>query len=89
MVSSFRVLTMGSGIIYHSNIKLIFIYSLYGEESQYESKKSEYLNAIIKLISDYGKTMDNKNHGKNLIHKLIIEDRLTIKEIPLQKISYS
>jgi len=75
--------------IYHSNIKLIFIYSLYGEESQYESKKSEYLNAIIKLISDYGKTMDNKNHGKNLIHKLIIEDRLTIKEIPLQKISYS
>ena len=36
---------------------------------------------VTALLSAYGETMDNKDHGKNLIHKLILEGRLAIVEI--------
>lgn len=32
------------------------------------------------LLSSYGNTLDNKNHGKNLVHKLLLEGRLIIKK---------
>ena len=36
---------------------------------------------VTKLLSTYGSTPDNKDHGKNLMHKLLIEGRLSIKMI--------
>lgn len=36
------------------------------------------MGKAIKLLNSYGETPDNKDHGKNLIHKLLIEGRLSI-----------
>lgn len=33
------------------------------------------------LINTYGKTLSNKDQGKNLTHKLLLENRLKIVEI--------
>ena len=38
-------------------------------------------DAVTKLLSTYGTTMDNKDHGKNLLHKLMLEGRISIREI--------
>ena len=32
-------------------------------------------------MNAYGSTMDNKDHGKNLMHKLLLEGRLSVKEL--------
>lgn len=55
----------------NSNVSLIFYYS----------KGYEQHDAIYKLISEYGKSLTNKEQGKNLIHKLLLENRLKIQEI--------
>lgn len=44
--------------------------------------RKELMNNIVSLLDAYGKTMDNKDHGKNLLHKLLLEGRLIIKELP-------
>lgn len=36
---------------------------------------------VAGLLSTYGSTLDNKDHGKNLMHKLLIEGRLSVKTI--------
>lgn len=54
-----------------SNIRLIFCYS-----NGYEQQ-----NAIYQLINEYGETLNNKDQGKNLIHKLLLENRLKIEKI--------
>lgn len=40
------------------------------------------MGRAIKLLVAYGKTLDNKDHGKNLIHKLLIEGRLSVTLLP-------
>ena len=35
----------------------------------------------MRLLSSYGTTLDNKDHGKNLVHKLLLEGRLIIRRI--------
>lgn len=35
---------------------------------------------VTRLMSQYGETMSNKDHGRNLMHKLLLEGRLTIKK---------
>lgn len=55
----------------NSNVSLTFHYSMGYEQH----------DAIYKLISEYGKSLTNKEQGKNLIHKLLLENRLIIKEI--------
>ncbi|HAA9777094.1 TPA_asm: hypothetical protein GIM39_15250, partial [Listeria monocytogenes] len=49
--------------------------------------RQELSNAVQKLISRYGQSMDNKEKGKNLLHKLLLENRLTIKKINLKEAS--
>lgn len=39
------------------------------------------MGKAIKLLNSYGETLDNKDHGNNLIHKLLIEGRLSIQLI--------
>lgn len=55
----------------NSNISLIFYYS----------KGYEQNDEIYKLINTYGETLSNQKQGKNLIHKLLLENRLKIVEI--------
>lgn len=57
----------------YSNCKVSLIF--------YYSKGYEQYDAIYKLISEYGKSLTNKQQGKNLTHKLLLENRLNIKEI--------
>lgn len=66
--------------IYDSKIRLIFLYSDHdGKE------KSRQENRVVKLINDYGKTLENKDKGKNLLHKLLLENRIKIYEIEKAK----
>lgn len=55
----------------NNNVSLIFYYSK-GYEQTYK---------IYRLINTYGKTLSNKDQGKNLTHKLLLENRLKIVEI--------
>ncbi len=56
----------------NNNVSLIFYYS-----KGYEQTDKKY-----QLINTYGKTLSNKDQGKNLTHKLLLENRLKIVEIP-------
>ncbi len=55
----------------NSNISLNFYYS----------ERHEQTDAIYRLINIYGKSLSNKEQGKNLIHKLLLENRLNIIKI--------
>jgi lmo0469 protein len=66
--------------IYGSNIKLIFKYST-------GRCKNEYVKKIMKLLKFYGEKMFDKSRGNNLVHKLILENRLSIKDVELEKIN--
>ncbi len=62
--------------LYGSNVKLYFLYQNYCDGA-----KDETYWRATSLLSAYGATMDNKDHGKNLVHKLILEGRLAVAEI--------
>lgn len=55
----------------NNNVRLIFYYS----------KGFEQTDEIYRLINSYGKTLTNQEQGKNLIHKLLLENRLKIVEV--------
>ena len=58
--------------LYENNkVSLIFYYS----------KGFEQTDEVYRLINTYGKTLSNKDQGKNLTHKLLLENRLKIIEI--------
>lgn len=65
--------------LYNSETILTFLYSDYKGDSIL--RRNEQLRESFKLLQDYGNTLTNKEHGKNLLHKLILENRLNIKEI--------
>lgn len=60
-------------------------YNLYGNNDVtltfYYSEGYEQTDAIYSLINEYGKTLTNKDQGKNLMHKLLLENRLKIAPI--------
>ena len=62
--------------LYGSSVKLYFFYSNYCDTA-----RGNMFHRVTTLLSAYGETMDNKDYGKNLIHKLILEGRLAIVEI--------
>lgn len=55
----------------NNNVSLVFYYSEGHEQN----------DAIYRLINSYGKTLANKDQGKNLMHKLLLENRLKIVEL--------
>lgn len=55
----------------NNNVRLIFYYS----------KGFDQTEKVYQLINTYGKTLSNKDQGKNLTHKLLLENRLKIVEI--------
>ncbi|MGM0148501.1 AbiH family protein [Enterococcus sp. AZ162] len=66
--------------LYDSNVSLTFCCSPYGNKTSQEIL-TEHAGLVANLLGKYGKTMNNENHGRNLMHKLMLEGRLTIKEI--------
>ena len=71
--------------LYGGETRLIFYYSPHGAED-YESaclaSKKSVMAKVINLLSTYGQTLTNADHGKNLIHKLLLEGRLVVKLLP-------
>lgn len=60
-------------------------YNIYGNNNVsllfYYSEGFEQTDAIYRLINSYGKTLTNQEQGKNLMHKLLLENRLKIVKI--------
>lgn len=71
--------------LYESQTRLIFFYRPWikddGEKISDVEARADMNRKVTKLLSTYGSTLDNKDHGKNLMHKLLIEGRLSIKMI--------
>lgn len=72
--------------IYNTTL-LTFKYSIYDENKIYEIKQ-EIFHKVTKLLIDYGSTMSNKDHGKNLLHKILLEGRLKVEEVTLDDMRF-
>ena len=66
--------------LYSSDVSLIFFYRCFDEKDPL-IHRSEMMNMVIRLLTAYGATVENTDHGKNLIHKLLLEGRLSVEEI--------
>jgi hypothetical protein len=70
--------------LYESKTVLVFYYP-YDSSADGKDRNEEWRNGLANSINDllvaYGATMDNKDHGKNLMHKLLLEGRLIIRGI--------
>ncbi|MCL2630732.1 MAG: bacteriophage abortive infection AbiH family protein [Firmicutes bacterium] len=60
----------------NSQVSLIFYYSTWCD-----TEKHDKTEAVYKLINEYGATLTNKDQGKNLMHKLLLENRLSVEQI--------
>lgn len=65
--------------IYNSQIKLIFCCTHFDERKTKEEILQSQTFAASKLIETYGK--EKVRNGKNLLHKLMLEDRVEVKII--------
>lgn len=78
--------------LYESNTHLIFYYNANrsndekkgAAEKKEDKAQQEMFEKVNRLITTYGRTLDNEDHGKNLLHKLLLEGRLTIKQAPME-----
>lgn len=61
-------------------IQLIFYYSIFDESRKSEIVKAQY-ESIVELISSYGSTLDNKDKGKNLLHKLLLKNAIQLRKL--------
>ena len=72
--------------LYEGETKLIFFFRPHEKKSgdcgTVEEAKKEVMSKAIALLTAYGATLDNKDHGTNLIHKLLIEGRLVVTLLP-------
>lgn len=67
--------------LYSAKTKLFFYFQVYDPKRRPEIISQNY-HAVSKLLKHYGETFkSNPDHGKNLMHKLILEERLTVKEL--------
>ena len=76
--------------LYEGQTRLVFYYRRHSKgeidsvelAQELERIKTRTMQQVISLLVAYGETLDNKDHGKNLIHKLLIEGRLAVLELP-------
>ena len=57
--------------IYDSHIQLNFLYN-----ENYDVDGSHQHTNVMNLITEYGNTLDNKDKSKNLLHKMLLENRI-------------
>ena len=70
--------------LYESKTVLAFYYPYDADDASDASNvgwRTYLANLINDLLVAYGATMDNKDHGKNLMHKLLLEGRLIIRGV--------
>ncbi|EAF2521844.1 hypothetical protein CP664_14255 [Listeria monocytogenes] len=65
--------------IYSADISLKFYYVNYKNDA--ELVRREETKAVRSLILKYGESMDNQKKGKNILHKLLLEERISVLEI--------
>lgn len=74
--------------LYGGETKLVFLYKNYpnkpDDSVDEQTIREELYSRISHLLIEYGSTLDNKDHGKNLMHKLLLEQRLLIKRIDVK-----
>lgn len=68
--------------LYHSNVTLIFYWSAYDKYKETQIYNENVIN-VVNLIEEYGKTFTNQDHGRNLLTKLQLENRLKLEKIDL------
>lgn len=72
--------------LYEGSTKLIFYYFPYrltnGEEVSESQARNEMMIKVLKLLSAYRKSLENEYHGNNLVHKLMLEDRIADRIFP-------
>lgn len=72
--------------LYSGNTRLVFYYRPHklrdGSMRSEKDVRESTMKSAIKLLTAYGRTMENADHGKNLIHKLLLEGRLSVKLLP-------
>lgn len=66
--------------LYGGNTRLVFYYRPWMGKDEQELH-AETVRAVTRLLTTYGGTLDNRDHGKNLMHKLLLEGRLEIKQL--------
>lgn len=79
--------------LYGSDTRLVFYYNQKRLNENKDDKKSknatsenaqeEMFEKVNRLITTYGQTLDNKDHGRNLMHKLLLENRLQVVQAPV------
>lgn len=72
--------------LYESETVLVFYFPLDSSDNSERinnERRSRLANSINNLLLAYGATMDNSDHGKNLMHKLLLEGRLIIRGLPV------
>ncbi len=81
--------------LYSSRVRLTFYYALHGDvdpskdgekDADYELRckqqiQDEQVFPITKLINSYGESMNNSDHGNNLLHRLLLEGRIRVLNI--------
>ena len=71
--------------LYESDVVLIFCYTEYDKEAPIK-EIDRLTQRVFKLINRYGETLTNKDHGNNLLNKLLLEGRLVFKELDPEEI---
>lgn len=67
--------------LYVGSTRLVFYYR---QHEGTKDARTEMSKAVSHLLAEYGRTTDNADHGKNLMHKLILEGRLSVIELEKQ-----
>lgn len=67
--------------LYGGKTVVRFVYSDYfkKDDNEKDDLKKEKANSLFSLIEEYGNTLDNKDNGKNLLHKLLLEGRIRLE----------
>lgn len=79
--------------LYGGDTKLVFMYKNYPNKPDQsvdeQAIREELYSRISHLLMEYGSTLDNKDHDKNLMHKLLLEQRLLIKRLDVKSYLYA
>lgn len=67
--------------LYESDVHLEFVYSSYEHNQKIHERRKHEMKRVHKLINTYGMSLMNKEKGKNLLHKLLLENRIKLSEL--------
>ena len=67
--------------VYNSHVRLAFYYETYGNKTN-KDMELDLAKKISQMLYAYSPSIDNEKKGRNLLHKLLLEKRLIIEELP-------